>query len=123
RWASGGDVDHCDRSSFCFSSRRRHTSCLSDWSSDVCSSDLATAAALTSPWPTTCAASPGRCGRMMLITATARRHARAVDQILLRSEERRVGKEGRSSGAAEQSNKQYVPSCFGAGQCKMVNVA
>src|SRR5205814_3575971 len=28
--------------SFCFffSSRRRHTRCLSDWSSDVCSSDL-----------------------------------------------------------------------------------
>src|SRR5438045_8446392 len=24
----------------CVSSRRRHTSCLSDWSSDVCSSDL-----------------------------------------------------------------------------------
>src|SRR5262245_64176755 len=28
------------RSWFFFSSRRRHTSCLSDWSSDVCSSDL-----------------------------------------------------------------------------------
>src|SRR5258705_5390646 len=28
---------------FFFSSRRRHTRCLSDWSSDVCSSDLATA--------------------------------------------------------------------------------
>src|SRR5205814_5813581 len=26
-----------------FSSRRRHTRCLSDWSSDVCSSDLRTA--------------------------------------------------------------------------------
>src|SRR5476649_3027981 len=26
--------------SFCFSSRRRHTSSLCDWSSDVCSSDL-----------------------------------------------------------------------------------
>src|SRR5947199_3390155 len=26
-------------SSFFFSSRRRHTRCLSDWSSDVCSSD------------------------------------------------------------------------------------
>src|SRR5205814_5758476 len=26
-----------------FSSRRRHTRCLSDWSSDVCSSDLAQA--------------------------------------------------------------------------------
>src|SRR5436853_2201124 len=28
---------------FVFSSRRRHTRCLSDWSSDVCSSDLGTA--------------------------------------------------------------------------------
>src|SRR5437899_6031642 len=28
------------RFSFFFSSRRRHTRCLSDWSSDVCSSDL-----------------------------------------------------------------------------------
>src|SRR5258705_183085 len=27
-------------SEFFFSSRRRHTRCLSDWSSDVCSSDL-----------------------------------------------------------------------------------
>src|ERR1039458_10754235 len=27
---------------FFFSSRRRHTRCLSDWSSDVCSSDLYT---------------------------------------------------------------------------------
>src|SRR5438034_3419619 len=27
---------------FCFSSRRRHTSSLCDWSSDVCSSDLNT---------------------------------------------------------------------------------
>src|SRR5258705_13726872 len=34
---------------FFFSSRRRHTRCLSDWSSDVCSSDLysATASATT----------------------------------------------------------------------------
>src|SRR5262249_56352875 len=30
---------------FFFSSRRRHTRLVSDWSSDVCSSDLATAAA------------------------------------------------------------------------------
>src|SRR5437899_7171277 len=28
------------RRGFFFSSRRRHTRCLSDWSSDVCSSDL-----------------------------------------------------------------------------------
>src|ERR1035438_10608309 len=31
---------------FFFSSRRRHTICLSDWSSDVCSSDLNTALAI-----------------------------------------------------------------------------
>src|SRR5262245_26979497 len=30
--------------SFFFSSRRRHTRCLSDWSSDVCSSDLGSGA-------------------------------------------------------------------------------
>src|SRR5258705_409829 len=34
----------CDVSVFFFSSRRRHTRCLSDWSSDVCSSDLSTEA-------------------------------------------------------------------------------
>src|SRR5205814_7304821 len=33
---------------FFFSSRRRHTRCLSDWSSDVCSSDLGPHA---SPFP------------------------------------------------------------------------
>src|SRR2546429_1620765 len=30
----------CCRVSFFFSSRRRHTRCSGDWSSDVCSSDL-----------------------------------------------------------------------------------
>src|SRR5205814_5211787 len=35
--------------SFFFSSRRRHTSCLSDWSSDVCSSDLPCFASPRSP--------------------------------------------------------------------------
>src|SRR5690606_39428915 len=37
-----------DRSRFVFSSRRRHTSFSRDWSSDVCSSDLAVAASSTS---------------------------------------------------------------------------
>src|ERR1035441_10945348 len=35
-WISDLILDFC----FFFSSRRRHTRCLSDWSSDVCSSDL-----------------------------------------------------------------------------------
>src|SRR6266852_5845814 len=59
---------------FFFSSRRRHTRCYRDWSSDVCSSDLPRLLrrhGLTDPW------------RM----AQARRW---------RSEERRVGKECRS---------------------------
>src|SRR5262245_2232071 len=34
---------------FFFSSRRRHTRCLSDWSSDVCSSDLKITAIADSP--------------------------------------------------------------------------
>src|SRR5205814_4253790 len=34
---------------FFFSSRRRHTRCLSDWSSDVCSSDLPNIRAGQSP--------------------------------------------------------------------------
>src|SRR5262245_66344306 len=34
---------------FFFSSRRRHTRCLSDWSSDVCSSDLPISARTLTP--------------------------------------------------------------------------
>src|ERR1039458_10706942 len=37
-WSSRAKVAY--RIFFVFSSRRRHTRCLSDWSSDVCSSDL-----------------------------------------------------------------------------------
>src|SRR5205814_594267 len=37
---------------FFFSSRRRHTRCLSDWSSDVCSSDLAPPSSVPSSRPT-----------------------------------------------------------------------
>src|ERR1035441_5240963 len=34
---------------FFFSSRRRHTRCLSDWSSDVCSSDLSASDGFSDP--------------------------------------------------------------------------
>src|SRR5205814_4949219 len=73
---------------FFFSSRRRHTSCLSDWSSDVCSSDLR----------------PRRRG------PRARRRGRAggarrtrLRRPATRSEERRVGKECRLRLAAQES--------------------
>src|SRR5438046_8455277 len=39
---------------FFFSSRRRHTRLVSDWSSDVCSSDLAAARDPSQPWLVIC---------------------------------------------------------------------
>src|SRR5438105_10305912 len=66
---------------FFFSSRRRHTRSTRDWSSDVCSSDLA-------------AGSPFReCGTPH---SRCRRRCRCPGLHPTRSEERRVGKECRS---------------------------
>src|SRR5215813_14582689 len=67
---------------FFFSSRRRHTRCGRDWSSDVCSSDL-----IASSSSGTSAMRPG--------PASPRS---AISPVLgpIRSEERRVGKECRS---------------------------
>src|SRR5215211_8835902 len=67
--SSGALVWSC----FFFSSRRRHTRSLCDWSSDVCSSDLS-APETIKPWYS----------------------ARSTFPARLRSEERRVGKECRS---------------------------
>src|SRR5207245_8511069 len=75
---------------FFFSSRRRHTRCYRDWSSDVCSSDL-----LDIPFTVTMngiskAGAPiGRVTKVVL-----------PDGQELRSEERRVGKECRSRWGA-----------------------
>src|SRR5262249_59847588 len=69
---------------FFFSSRRRHTRLVSDWSSDVCSSDL-------------CCAPTTSCRRRQLVVGA--QHERSVERrphLVVRSEERRVGKECRS---------------------------
>src|SRR5207245_3014898 len=90
---------------FFFSSRRRHTRCYRDWSSDVCSSDLAAA-------PIGEVAPGGIRGRLRLRAAeglpSAPNALAAVDiaddgdgrraDVARRSEERRVGKECRSRG-------------------------
>src|SRR5690606_41188889 len=103
---------------FFFSSRRRHTSFSRHWSSDVCSSDLCRSsghdlvlrraqdevywgiwpcimrsAAMLSPWE--CAGLNRRC-------ASGGRVRRGFGGFR-RSEERRVGKEGRSGGAPEEA--------------------
>src|SRR5499425_2457974 len=43
---------------FFFSSRRRHTSYIGDWSSDVCSSDLPSSSTSTSISPHVCDSAP-----------------------------------------------------------------
>src|SRR2546429_1959992 len=88
---------------FFFSSRRRHTRCSRDWSSDVCSSDLLLVwwigiAELTVPVPHV---PRFRDASTDVITQIAGQmqhqvpHAVSV-RIWFRSEERRVGKECRS---------------------------
>src|SRR5207245_5732283 len=64
--------------SFFFSSRRRHTRCYRDWSSDVCSSDLALLAHFTAIARATAGTEPAEALR------AARRHevvSRAVDEL------------------------------------------
>src|SRR5438034_10601905 len=88
---------------FFFSSRRRHTRSLCDWSSDVCSSDLSLATRIfLSPGTRSPAAAPTPSGRdtSSARTATVTASARAT-----RSEERRVGKECRCRGSPKQEKK------------------
>src|SRR5437762_14144690 len=81
---------------FFFSSRRRHTRYIGDWSSDVCSSDLAVMiSAQAIPPPRLLTARPG------LMAATSS----TIAPFRTRSEERRVGKEGRSRRAPDESHK------------------
>src|SRR5205814_6864317 len=95
-----------------FSSRRRHTRCLSDWSSDVCSSDLRGAPASRSRSPRGSEAPMpglGKYGTVYSRLAKKRPLLEKLyptnpqydgdythDKLLTRSEERRVGKEWRS---------------------------
>src|SRR5215813_15378416 len=77
-------LDELDRDhAFFFSSRRRHTRCGRDWSSDVCSSDLAC---------------DGDTAVMDVPDTTVNEAAGTSPKLtpVARSEERRVGKECRS---------------------------
>src|SRR5262245_66448832 len=79
---------------FFFSSRRRHTRCLSDWSSDVCSSDLAPLRLCVKK-------------RNLRTERPLRPTSRPIQnrQILIRSEERRVGRQARTTQGLKQSRK------------------
>src|SRR5205814_3140380 len=89
----------CTSFPFFFSSRRRHTRCLSDWSSDVCSSDLSCAAQDRAPQDRA-AQDPTAARRERPAARADARHAGPdvrggrERRGPGRSEERRVGKEG-----------------------------
>src|SRR5437879_9187146 len=90
---------------FFFSSRRRHTRYIGDWSSDVCSSDLRRrfpipffSSAVAKKWVTESAEG---CKKMR---SWIYRNSRARSAISARSEERRVGKECRSRWGARDYN-------------------
>src|SRR5437870_10763682 len=96
---------------FFFSSRRRHTRWPRDWSSDVCSSDLVEEF-LTKPFREQDLLDALRRAIDRDRAARAERHEvaelrRRYDTLtprerdVMRSEERRVGKEGRCRGAGE----------------------
>src|SRR5699024_12110048 len=90
---------------FFFSSRRRHTRSKRDWSSDVCSSDLVGAHERTTTptvrsWAPTCSVRPCRC------CVPRPRSSVPVWSTGPRSEERRVGKEGRSGWTTACKEKQ-----------------
>src|SRR3989339_346945 len=78
---------------FFFSSRRRHTRLVSDWSSDVCSSDPSRRrhTRLVSDWSSDVCSSD-----LEEHTSELQSLTNLVCRLLLRSEERRVGKECRS---------------------------
>src|SRR5204862_3499375 len=93
---------------FFFSSRRRHTRSLRDWSSDVCSSDLVSVTARwwsrkhpSYPFPSLKSLyADGASSGISSAPIRAIRVTRALQPM--RSEERRVGKEGSSQNGAER---------------------
>src|SRR5258705_8336496 len=98
------EVSQATGLSFFFSSRRRHTRCLSDWSSDVCSSDLERPEPLVRldlfvpslqwcVWLSSCCVAQSSLKVSIVGQGSVRGCCRDHGN---RSEERRVGKECRS---------------------------
>src|SRR5699024_12147464 len=95
------DMPVCDYLFFFFSSRRRHTRSKRDWSSDVCSSDLPSTflvgAEPLSKEITSYKSLNFVSGFILILTIPSVQISLTNYLNHLRSEERRVGKEGRAS--------------------------
>src|SRR5438046_10491560 len=89
---------------FFFSSRRRHTRLVSDWSSDVCSSDLIFVRDTCIGVPNGCSPSTSK---VSVADDGSQSNAPACCPSISadRSEERRVGKECRCRWSADQYKK------------------
>src|SRR5947207_15027440 len=87
---------------FFFSSRRRHTRSLCDWSSDVCSSDLGE---LLIRLDVAQDPAEEREAATDLVEANEELAAREARVKWIRSEERRVGKECRARGWPQQGKE------------------
>src|SRR5207245_3334301 len=102
---------------FFFTSRRRHTRCYRDWSSDVCSSDLSRRASPSiwttrGPWPSP----PQPCSSSARSWHSSDPSAGEWRSGAARSEERRVGKEWRSRRSkdeVEENNREEEMSYIG----------
>src|SRR5947199_8668970 len=93
---------------FFFSSRRRHTRCLSDWSSDVCSSDLLFiyAPRNRSGEYHDLQTTQQHAVRKEIVTPVACLLLAGTVPAVARSEERRVGKECRSRWSPSHVKKE-----------------
>src|SRR5690349_24190889 len=89
---------------FFFSSRRRHTRSLRDWSSDVCSSDLGARQEMLQMPSKRVSEQPIRHGSSSIVTPRTQNITECSMSRTLtgRSEERRVGKE------CKRGTKRYV---------------
>src|SRR5438034_10885765 len=91
---------------FFFSSRRRHTRSLCDWSSDVCSSDLCAQSdrwrKITSSIALSASAWSHRAAKS---TKCLKRWSTTSKSPTIRSEERRVGKEYRTQRSPEHGKQ------------------
>src|SRR5207248_5592013 len=93
---------------FFFSSRRRHTRSYGDWSSDVCSSDLQTLRNLLAwSYDLLDGKQQQLFGRLSVFVGGCTLEAveglsTALGDLPARSEERRVGKEGRSRAPSDR---------------------
>src|SRR5438034_10649769 len=93
---------------FFFSSRRRHTRSLCDWSSDVCSSDLvdkAGAVVAGVPAPTVHVDDTSKAQPVAAPPVSIKGRGAGKATLTFRSEERRVGKEWRCRWSTDHDRK------------------